>query len=70
MTGWFCHICTFYLSVVRGFICRRRFRKLLEQMRNEASQVAEFTTGIAAPIDVAYKKLKSLTAADAERPKG
>ena len=55
--------------VVRGFICRRRFKKLLEQLRKEASQVAELTGAIPGPIDAAYKKLKVLAAADANRPK-
>ena len=56
--------------MVRGFICRRRFKKLLEQLRKEASQVAEFNASIAGPIDAAYQKLKLLNAADAKRPKG
>ena len=58
------------MLVVRGFICRRRFKKLLEQLRKEASQVAEFTANIAGPVDAAYQKLKLLNAADAKRPKG
>lgn len=60
----------FHMLVVRGFICRRRFKKLLEQLRKEASQVAEFTANIAGPVDAAYQKLKLLNAADAKRPKG
>ena len=60
----------FHLLVVRGFICRRRFKKLLEQARKEASKVAEFSTCVASQIDDAYKKLKVLRDADAKRPKG
>lgn len=60
----------FCLLVVRGFICRRRFRKLLQQLRKEASEVAEFTAGVARPIDYAYQKLKEQNVADANRPKG
>lgn len=59
----------FHLLVVRGFICRRRFKKLLEQLRKEASQVAEFTKAIPGPIDAVYEKLKLLATADANRPK-
>ena len=55
--------------MVRGFICRRRFKKLLEQLRKEASQVAEFTKTIPGPIDAVYEKLKLLATADANRPK-
>ena len=55
--------------MVRGFICRRRFKKLLEQLRKEASQVAELTKSIAGPIDAVYEKLKLLNTADANRPK-
>ena len=60
----------FHLPVVRGFICRRRFKKLVEQLRKEARQVAEFTASVTGPIDAAYQKLKLLNAADAKRPKG
>ena len=66
----FQYLSVFYLLVVRGFICRRRFKKLLEQLRKEASQVAAFTSAIPGPIDAAYQKLKVLVTADANRPKG
>ena len=42
----------------------------MEQLRKEASLVAQFTSNIPGPIDATYQKLKAMNAIDAQRPKG
>jgi len=42
----------------------------VEQLRKEASLVAQLTSDIPGPIDSIYQKLKALNTADEQRPKG